>query len=648
MKIIEPLRLDGEGVVSSNAPDDVAIPWEPVGVDLYQGRSKIMTTAVGNKVYAIDYTSNAVQDPIKVYNTDTQVTEPLELDGMGGVLSSVLVSPNGNYLALVEASFAGWSTRYSMNIYSLATGLKVYSRSRTANSGRVSDSDVRRGMAWSPDSTKFAFWAFKEDLGYIENGGARSHVYVVNTSTWTAVESQQTPFNFRSDVSIKPAANDSYRDLCWSADGGFVYVSGTSSQTYLGNEHFMLKIAAGTGAVSAVVSDGNESLLVFNELRSEIIATTGAECRVYSASSMAVQSDRPLFSAISRYATDPIIVLNSGKLYVRARSGVELHTTFDLSDYSNDGPLNPATPIDLGSESADHYVTRTVSNGFGLLSKANFSAVESANPLVYPGSIYTRNQRLYEVLLPNSDRPEDGVVLEPPTWLDLGAINRLRMIDETIGTYTEAPDYLEILVAPSELVDGIGLFNLTAASYQIELLDDAGEPVFSTGEISLIDVSGVHGWYSYFNDEPAWQTDAVQTALPPYRGATIRITVQGLGGTARVGELVAGRVRDLGDLEFGADTGILDFSRKDRDEFGVVRLIEGQYSNRVRYPVSIRSARILGVRQILTRLRGRKFVFIGDESAPETFLYGFYRSFSLVRKGPIYSECSIQAESLAQ
>jgi len=267
---------------------------------------------------------------------------------------------------------------------------------------------------------------------------------------------------------------------------------------------------------------------------------------------------------------------------------------------------------------------------------------------VYPGSIYTRNQRLYEVLLPNSDRPEDGVVLEPPTWLDLGAINRLRMIDETIGTYTEAPDYLEILVAPSELVDGIGLFNLTAASYQIELLDDAGEPVFSTGEISLIDVSGVHGWYSYFNDEPAWQTDAVQTALPPYRGATIRITVQGLGGTARVGELVAGRVRDLGDLEFGADTGILDFSRKDRDEFGVVRLIEGQYSNRVRYPVSIRSARILGVRQILTRLRGRKFVFIGDESAPETFLYGFYRSFSLVRKGPIYSECSIQAESLAQ
>jgi len=228
----------------------------------------------------------------------------------------------------------------------------------------------------------------------------------------------------------------------------------------------------------------------------------------------------------------------------------------------------------------------------------------------------------------------------------LGVINALRLIDGKIGTFTEGQEALTITIDRPQLIDGLGLFNMLASAFRIELVDATDSVVFDSGEITLSDLSGIQDWYTYFYDPESYQTDSVFTALPPYKEASIRITLSAIDGITRIGELVAGRVRNIGDTEFGVDVGILDFSRKERDEFGNLVITERQFSKRADYPVSIRSNRIAAIQQLLAGLRATPTVFIGAESQPETVVYGFYRGFNLVLRGPVFSECSIEVEGL--
>ena len=57
--------------------------------------------------------------------------------------------------------------------------------------------------------------------------------------------------------------------------------------------------------------------------------------------------------------------------------------------------------------------------------------------------------------------------------------------------------------------------------------------------------------------------------LPVVAGQVVTVTVAALGGTASVGKLIIGLPVDLGDTETGPTVGIVDYSRRETDDFGI-------------------------------------------------------------------------------
>ncbi|MCH8500254.1 MAG: hypothetical protein LAT63_17435 [Marinobacter sp.] len=283
--------------------------------------------------------------------------------------------------------------------------------------------------------------------------------------------------------------------------------------------------------------------------------------------------------------------------------------------------------------------------GYRIVDTVTNELLEQVNPSVMTGDRYTYQSANYEALVDNNDRPDVGAKLEPPTWLRLGVINPLRMFDGKIGTYTEVDGDLVVSIAAPDLIDGVGLFGVRGAAVQIQLLDD-DTVVYDTGVIPLQDSSGVDGWYSHFFLTRGIKSEYVLSSLPPYRGATLRVVVFGLEGVSRLGELVAGQVRRIGDTMFETGVGILDFSRKERDQFGVFDVVEREFSKRANYEVSVRTSQVAWIQQLLANLRATPTVFIGDDARRETVVYGFFRSFDIVLKRPTVSDCTIEVEGL--
>ena len=119
---------------------------------------------------------------------------------------------------------------------------------------------------------------------------------------------------------------------------------------------------------------------------------------------------------------------------------------------------------------------------------------------------------------------------------------------------------------------------------------------------------------------------------------------------AELGELVVGNAFDAGDTQRGLSTGILDFSRKEVDEFGNYQIVRRRFSKRLDMTVWVDRANYNAVLRRLFALRATPTVFVGTdliEFAEGGIAFGYYRDFSIVISYPTYNVLSLQVESLA-
>src|SRR3546814_2813112 len=84
-------------------------------------------------------------------------------------------------------------------------------------------------------------------------------------------------------------------------------------------------------------------------------------------------------------------------------------------------------------------------------------------------------------------------------------------------------------------------------------------------------------WYDYYFAEIIPRESFVLSDLPPYGTAAITVTVTG-ASTVGIGNLIVGPVADFGLTDFGMKLGILDYSLKNKDDFGITGLVESGYA----------------------------------------------------------------------
>lgn len=230
-------------------------------------------------------------------------------------------------------------------------------------------------------------------------------------------------------------------------------------------------------------------------------------------------------------------------------------------------------------------------------------------------------------------------------WLALGATNRWRMFDQSIGTLTTKVTAIDVTIDASGRVDGLAMFGLDAETVQV-VMTSATLGVQYNQTHSLRSESGVDSWFEYFTEEIIYSTELVLTDLPLNSDVTVQAVISSAAGPVEVGTMIIGQTRDLGVSVYGARGGIIDYSRKTTDTFGNTTLVERTFAKRVSFRVAVESGAADAVHSLLAQYRATPVVWVGTDDYAMSWIYGWARDWNVELSFPSHSYLTIEIEGL--
>ena len=231
---------------------------------------------------------------------------------------------------------------------------------------------------------------------------------------------------------------------------------------------------------------------------------------------------------------------------------------------------------------------------------------------------------------------------DPVNWVYVGFTNRWRMFDLANNTQSSAPEQIIVVLTPLAFADRLVVLNLDAqqASVTIENTD--------YNVVKGMDKRVVRNWFDYFFERiEDGRTEYVFEDMPLRLGNKITLKITRPGGIARVGTVIFGESKVLGTTKYGASAGILNYDKKNVDDFGNASIVPRAYSKRMNVSLTVLARDVDGVHRYLTLNRSIPLVFIGannDYSA--LIIYGWARSFEIVIAYYTHSDCALTCEGL--
>ncbi|PHS48752.1 MAG: hypothetical protein COB05_04380 [Marinobacter sp.] len=643
MKIIKPIALTDSNTSVTGAAAEAAPAWAPIGRDYgISDWRPILTSAVGDSLYLLHSLSGELREH-DIASGLNSVLGTLVLPSRATALS---VSPDRQWIAVLTVDDIGFEARSDVTIYRMSD----LSQQFTEKNFVLLD---YAPIQWASDSSGLAYIAsldFFSWAGAPEAGQPR--IGFVKTADWSRVYSQTVAAARGDTYPLSEYEEDRLTDLTIDGSGRIFAVGRYASLSNYANVLLRFDPATGSDAeyVDATLEPYEDDDLIFvfidyNPVRDELVINGLSATR--DPDTLSFTSVQPSPSLRKQQYPAPVISPDGSELMIVQSSVQPYIRRFSTSTY---GSLQSVEAVDGNVVSAALYVSdffvfsMTGFLGLKLVDRSTLDLDEQLYPIVSSGDVYRFNDRRYEALIDNQERPDEGVQTDPPTWLDLGVVNRFRGFDGKVATQMVGGQTMAVTISPARVISGVGVFNVEARRLRVEILDDAGLVVWDSGDRSLIDAAFAGEDES---DPIAQIPDYVITGFPFSGGQSLRIILSGDGsGSTKVGQIIAGTVREIGDSLFGARVGILDFSRKERDVFGDFDITERRFSNRAELPVSIRTSNIAYVQRVLADVRATPVAYVAAESQRETIIYGFFRSFDIVLDGPVWSECVIEVEGL--
>lgn len=262
--------------------------------------------------------------------------------------------------------------------------------------------------------------------------------------------------------------------------------------------------------------------------------------------------------------------------------------------------------------------------------------------------INTTTHRIYQVVADPStaDDPLVGITKTPPTWVDIGPTNRWAMFDEVVGTQSTETGSIVVEETFLDVVNAIAGINIEGAESVNVQVRTAGDDLVYDTDVPMVNNSYVVDWYRYYFAPIIRRSEFLLTDLPAYLNAKIKTTISGLADVS-IGALVAGRQVDLGVALYGSSWQAIDFSRKERDEFGNFTIVRRRTADLFDYDVSVNKPLFPYVKDILKSLSTTPCVWIGSPGQDDgTTVYGYYKNVQINISSPSILKCTIQVEGL--
>ena len=229
-------------------------------------------------------------------------------------------------------------------------------------------------------------------------------------------------------------------------------------------------------------------------------------------------------------------------------------------------------------------------------------------------------------------------------WSDEGSTNRWKMFNAPVQQQTVNAGGIEVVITPAEITTSLALINTDCASVTVLITDPTEGTVFNE-TYDMVSDSGITSWYDYFFTAIVRKTQLAVLGLPPYSAAIITVTLTD-SVSASCGFMTLGTYDTIGDSQYGASFGIIDYSTKDTDASGNVTVTTGNFSDTMDVDVIIETSRFAQVKTVLTSVRSTPSVWITEENTEGTIVYGFFREFDIIMTNPTVSLCTLQIEGL--
>jgi len=267
--------------------------------------------------------------------------------------------------------------------------------------------------------------------------------------------------------------------------------------------------------------------------------------------------------------------------------------------------------------------------------------------------IYYTNHKVYESLIagnlnniPSAEIQNDPD--QPPTkWLELGYTNRWRMFDLLRNVKSADASPVEVVLEPGVRINSIGLFGLEADSVTIQMHVGSGE-IYSYTETGR--TRFVENWTQYFFDEFLQNPSLARFDLPMVATATITITLTGTS-TVKLGSLVIGNNLIIGEVQYGAESDVLNFSRIERAFDGTSLLLQRRSIPKIITRVFANKSQIPAIRLLRENLNATPAVWAGlDQNEDEYFepllILGVYKRFSFNLDYPDAAVIDLEVEEI--
>jgi len=237
---------------------------------------------------------------------------------------------------------------------------------------------------------------------------------------------------------------------------------------------------------------------------------------------------------------------------------------------------------------------------------------------------------------------------EPTYWVYVSVTNRYKMFDLFNSTKTTNATSIDVTITPSlssGVISGIGLLDISGAQTVQVIITDPTDGTVYNETFVMSDYSNIGDIYNYFFSPILLKTSLVLTGLPNYVNRPIRIIITG-SGTVSCGTCILGNLELVGCTVYGASVGITDYSRKTADDFGGYTIVERAFSKKGSFSIVLDTPLVDYTNNLLASLRAQPTLFIGGDSFEGTYIFGFFKDYTINISNPVKSDVTIEIEGL--
>lgn len=234
----------------------------------------------------------------------------------------------------------------------------------------------------------------------------------------------------------------------------------------------------------------------------------------------------------------------------------------------------------------------------------------------------------------------------PDKWQEVGYTNRYKVFDKSVSSQTTKASSITYQLRMGVAVTSLAALNVKGAtSIRVYVIDPEYGTVYDK-TIVLTRVPVTSGWWNWFFVDRRVPTQALFTDLKGLPQSDVYVEITG-GTDLAVGVILLGQLREFTmGVRMGARVGINDYSRKERNEYGDIVVVERAFAKRANFSMLLRASELDALQMFLADVRATPCLWIGSRRYESTTVYGFYKSFDIVISYYDYSDCDIELEGL--